>query len=51
MYLHFGLWIGVIVDLHCIFVIFWGINLIHAFITRRYYLLALGGYENEVRML
>ena len=43
-YLHFGVWVGILIDIHCVFIIFWGVSLIHAFITRRYYLLALGGY-------
>lgn len=40
----YGLWLGLLIDLHCIFLIGWGIVLIHTYITRRYYLLALGGF-------
>ena len=45
-YFHMGTWIGLIIDFHCIFIIIWCMNLIHAFVTRRYYLLAIGGFEN-----
>lgn len=39
-----GSWVGLVLVLHCIFLIAWGISLIHAYVTRRYYLLALGGF-------
>lgn len=39
-----GSWIGLILFIHCVFLIGWGITLIHAYVTRRYYLLALGGF-------
>ena len=42
--LNLGAWIGFVIDMHCAFVILWGVNLIYAFVTRRYYLLALGGF-------
>lgn len=37
-------WIGLALFLHCIFLIGWGVTLIHSYVTRRYYLLALGGF-------
>ena len=40
-----------IMAFHCIFLIGWAITLIQAYVNRRYYLLALGGYEVEQRII
>lgn len=37
-------WIGIIFIFHVLFMIAWAITLMNAYITRRYYLLALGGF-------
>jgi hypothetical protein len=47
----FGLWVGILMAFHCIFLIGWAITLIQAYVNRRYYLLALGGYEVEQRII
>ncbi len=47
----FGRWIGILLALHCIFLIGWAITLIQSYVNRRYYLLAIGGFEAEQRIL
>ena len=39
-----GLWIGLLLVVHELFIIGWAITLINSYVTRRYYLLALGGF-------
>lgn len=46
-----GVWVGVLFILHEVFVIGWAVTLVEAYISRRYYLLGLGGYEVEQRIL
>lgn len=50
---HFGLgmWVGLAMAFHFIFCLAWAVSLIQAYINRRYYLLALGGFEVEQRIL
>lgn len=43
-------WVGLVLVLHEVFVIGWAVTLINAYVTRRYYLLALGGFEVEQRL-
>jgi hypothetical protein len=51
MQMGLGWWIGILLIVHEIFLIVWGITLINAYVTRRYYLLALGGFEVEQRLI
>lgn len=46
-----GVWIGLLIDMHSLVVVIWGIYLIHGFVSRRYYLLAMGGYDAEQRIM
>lgn len=46
-----GRWVGIFLALHCIFLIGWAITLIQAYVNRRYFLLAIGGFEAEQRIL
>lgn len=50
-YFGIGMWVGIILSFHFIFCLFWVISLIQSYINRRYYLLALGGFEVEQRIL
>lgn len=50
-YFGIGLWVGIVLVMHFIFSLFWGITLIQSYINRRYYLLAMGGFEIEQRIL
>ncbi len=49
-YFGLGLWVGIILTMHFVFSLAWAISLIQSYINRRYYLLALGGFEVEQRI-
>ena len=46
-----GSWVGLVLIFHFIFCLAWAVSLIHSYVNRRYYLLALGGFEVEQRIL
>lgn len=46
-----GLWVGLGFVLHEVVLIGWAATLINGYVRRRYYLLALGGFEVEQRIL
>lgn len=51
VYYGLSITIGIAIDIHWFMTFMSFINLLHGFVTRRYYLLALGGYEVEQRRL
>ena len=50
-YFGIGVWVGILLIIHFIFALGWAISLIQSYVSRRYYLLALGGFEVEQRIL